>query len=130
MIEMKLVESGFLTRYPCHVCGGCTEKEPILCEAEIDGVTLRVCETCLKAGQEEIDNRLKKHIQKLKDYADDLTRLIGQLKVPTYAEYEAAAEAHAKAFEEQYSAEIAAEIAARNEARMAMSEDDDSIIPF
>jgi len=32
MIEVKFVESGFLTRWPCHVCGGCTEKVDILCE--------------------------------------------------------------------------------------------------
>ena len=31
-IVFELVETNFLTRWPCNICGGCTEKDPILCE--------------------------------------------------------------------------------------------------
>jgi hypothetical protein len=32
MIEMKLTTTNFYTRWPCHVCGGTTEKVNVLCE--------------------------------------------------------------------------------------------------
>jgi len=85
-IEIKLVVSGFLTRWPCHVCGGCTEKNAILCEAEIGHSKLRVCEQCLRAGN--IDERLEENARWLEDRATWIRELIGRLIVPTYAEWE------------------------------------------
>jgi hypothetical protein len=43
-IKVDLVWSGFYTRYPCHVCGGCTDKVAVLAEGPGN---LRVCETCI-----------------------------------------------------------------------------------
>ena len=67
-IEIKLRETNFFTRYPCTVCGGCTEKVAILAEGTLqlsdDGEsrTVRVCETCLEGGDGlGIDDRLDLH---------------------------------------------------------------------
>ena len=84
-ITVKLVETNFLTRWPCHVCGSCTEKVAILAEAE-NG--LRVCESCLRAG--DIDARLERHAAALEAEAAEVRKLIGRLVVPTYAEWQGA----------------------------------------
>jgi hypothetical protein len=87
MIEIKLVPSNSLTRHHCHVCGGCTEKVYILAEGrdENDLVT-RVCEFCLQAGA--IDARLAQYATRLEAEAAWTRRLIGQLKVPSFAEWQ------------------------------------------
>ena len=85
-IEMKLVVSRSLTRVPCHICGGCTEKVNTWCEAETDDI--RVCETCLQEGN--IDERLREHAEGLERYAAHVRSLIGRLIVPTRAEWDAA----------------------------------------
>ena len=36
-IEMKLTRTYFLTRWPCHICGGYTEKDAVLCEGDLRG---------------------------------------------------------------------------------------------
>lgn len=49
-IVFRLVRTNFFTRWPCHVCGGQTEKDSILCEAASpfsDNGTLRICPQCL-----------------------------------------------------------------------------------
>ena len=33
-IIFELVETNVFTRWPCSICGGCTEKVPILCEVK------------------------------------------------------------------------------------------------
>ncbi len=67
-IKINLVYSRFLTRWPCHVCGGCTDKVEVLAEGhDGDGDTIRVCETCLKAGN--INARLEQHAKDLEVYA-------------------------------------------------------------
>jgi hypothetical protein len=81
-VKVNLVWSGFYTRYPCNVCGGCTEKVAVLAEGP-EG--LRVCESCLKAG--DIDARLEKHIARKEAYVQALRTLIGRLQVPTYQEW-------------------------------------------
>ncbi len=55
----ELAETNFLTRWMCHVCGGRTEKDPVLAEGRqdvgprADGNgrdyrTIRVCDQCLR----------------------------------------------------------------------------------
>jgi hypothetical protein len=80
-IEMKLTRTSFLTRWPCHICGGETEKDQVLCEAEIcddaelpDG-TIRVCAECLAARN--IDERLKRTAKMYEDWAVMTRGLIG-----------------------------------------------------
>jgi hypothetical protein len=111
VIEFELVKTNVLTRWPCTVCGGTTEKVSPLVEAIIEGgdgvsARLRVCEQCLK--NEKIDEELQAHAQHLRRKADFLESLIGQLKVPTYAEWEAAYAAEeaecAKAYAEREAA--------------------------
>lgn len=52
--------------------------------------TMRVCETCLKAGQTQIDKLLNSHIEELEGYARDLRGVLGRLAIPTFKEYEQA----------------------------------------
>jgi hypothetical protein len=91
-IEIKLVETNFFTRWSCTVCGGCTEKDPVLAESELekgDGVQcIRVCDLCLKAG--DINDRLRARAANLRQRADYIESLIGRLIVPTYQEWQAA----------------------------------------
>jgi hypothetical protein len=91
-ITIRLVETNVLTRWPCTVCGGCTEKVSVLCES--NPPRIRVCEQCLK--QEEtnkghIDSALRKHAIGLEQEAARVRSLIGRLNVPSYAEW---SEAH------------------------------------
>jgi hypothetical protein len=156
-IEMKLVESNFLTRWPCTVCGGVTEKVAILCEGFDDGTehintvsspnpvanlfrgqvrnNIRVCERCLEAG--DIDGRLQQRAAELEDIAAWLRSLIGRLKVPTHAEWQAAEEAHELEYvlartgfksAAEYDAHVKAEEAA--ERRRVPEEDLDGPLPF
>jgi hypothetical protein len=93
-ITMQLTDNGGMyTRWPCSFCGGCTEKVSILCEA--DG--LRACEFCLKAGQDALNDRMRSNAEEHEAEAARLRSLIGRVKIPTYAEWEAA--------EEKYEAE-------------------------
>ena len=94
MIEIKLTETTFFTRWPCTVCGGCTEKVAILAEGTLqlsdDGEsrTIRVCESCLEGGDGlGIDARLDLHARALEGEAALVRGMIGQLKVPTFAEW-------------------------------------------
>jgi hypothetical protein len=89
-VEIKLVRTNFLTRWPCTVCGGCTEKVVVLAEGSdhddaFHDSTVRVCETCLEHGN--IDQRLEDHAARLVDYAAAIRALKGRLQVPTYAEW-------------------------------------------
>jgi hypothetical protein len=103
MITLKLIETNMFTRYPCTICGGYTDKTAVLCEGEdtINGGGVRACEQCLEAGQDQIDARLKEHIAavdaRLKEHisaveeeAQMLRKLVNQIQVPTFAEWEAA----------------------------------------
>ena len=101
-IKISLTQACAWTRWPCHVCGGCTEKDPILAEGEQDlgpteiGVgrkyrTVRVCDRCLKGtGGLSIDQRLENFASLLEAEAELTRALIGRLKVPSHAEWEAA----------------------------------------
>ena len=109
-IEIALVEASFLTRWPCTVCGGCTDKVPILAEGRQDLSsgdfhvgeyrTIRVCENCLQAG--EIDARLELHARQLEAQAQLLREIIGRLQVPTFAEWQARGEQYECEWREDY----------------------------
>jgi hypothetical protein len=72
-IIMELTSTSVLTRWPCTVCGGCTEKVETLCEWPAGPeASIRVCEMCLRDGQDAINERLKG------------TELEGRLVVPSY----------------------------------------------
>ena len=106
MIEVELVEAGFLTRWPCTVCGGCTEKVPILAQgrqafSDDEGYrTIRVCENCLQFG--ELDTRLELHARQMEAEAILLREMIGQLKVPTFAGWQARCEQYEREWVEDY----------------------------
>ena len=96
-IEIKLVEAFGLRRRPCTVCGGYTEKVPILAESKTGE---RVCESCLEAGN--IDERLEQHARALDEAAVRVRSLIGRLSVPTYAEWQARYEQYEREWREDY----------------------------
>lgn len=85
-IVVSLVASNFLTRWPCHVCGGHTDKVSILAEVT-DGpyAGFRVCETCLKTR--DFDKKLIEHAKRLEEQSAELRKLVGCLEVPTLAEW-------------------------------------------
>jgi hypothetical protein len=97
-IVVELNQTNVLTHWPCHVCGGCTDKFNTLAEV-LSGPCqgLRVCETCLYAG--DIDTRLAWHADELEEWGKEeewvkervkaLRGLIGRLQVPSYAEWRA-----------------------------------------
>jgi hypothetical protein len=92
-VEIKLVRSRFSVRPPCPciVCGG-TEEAPVLAEVPIadagGGETIRVCERCLEVGT--IDEQLAAHAGRLEANAQAVRSLIGRLRVPTFAQWQAA----------------------------------------
>ena len=101
LISVELVETNFFTRYPCTICGGCTEKVAILAEGtqrlSDDGETrtVRVCESCLEGGDGlGIDARLDLHARALEGEAALIRSLIGRLKVPTFAQWCSAEREH------------------------------------
>jgi len=90
-IVVELSRARSLQRHPCHVCGGCTEKVEVLAEvASGPHKGLRVCESFLEDG--DIDAILKRQAEELRKQAAAALALVGRLKVPTFAEWEAAAE--------------------------------------
>jgi hypothetical protein len=95
-IEIKLVTTNVMTRWPCTVCGWHTEKVPILAESEDPSCCIRVCEQCLEEGQ--IDARLTERAQQI----PELRSLVGRLRVPTYEQWTAACEqweAHRRSYD-------------------------------
>lgn len=85
-IIVSLVSSNFLTRWPCHVCGGHTEKVSILAEVtEGEYKGFRVCETCLETR--DFDKKLVETAERLEQQSVELRELVGRLEVPSYAEW-------------------------------------------
>jgi hypothetical protein len=99
-IKIELVKSSFLTRYPCNICGGYTEKVTVLAR----GHGLLVCERCLEAGADNIDERLERYAAALEAMAAETRALIGRLLVPSYAEWQAAMAAEAEDFKRYHRA--------------------------
>jgi hypothetical protein len=85
-IEIKLVRTNVFTRWHCHVCGGHTEKVSVLAEGQDQhDRTIRVCERCLECG--DIDQHLEMQAASLIEEASAIRSLIGQLRVPTFADW-------------------------------------------
>jgi hypothetical protein len=96
-IELKFEQTNFLTRWPCTICGGHTEKDSILVEAKTSEGTIRACWLCLRGDNADgkghtIDERLAWHITAQRECLDHLQSLRGRLKVPTYDQWLAACE--------------------------------------
>jgi hypothetical protein len=95
-IIMQLVIDG-RQRLCCTVCS-----RPPAGPVEVDCLdsnpesSVRCCEACLKAGQDQIDRRLRKQIWEHEHDAAYLRGLLGRVKVPAYAEWQAAVKARAE----------------------------------
>jgi hypothetical protein len=75
----------------CTVCGEQAHSE-VLCEGHAEsGELIRVCETCLEAG--DIDSRLQQHAAEVDKFAAYLRGLVGTIKAPSFAHWKAAVEA-------------------------------------
>jgi len=85
-VGFEFVRTNYFTRFPCHICGGCTEKVGILCEVK-DGPYKgwRVCEQCLKSG--DVEKRLQENIKRTIEELLELSELAGRLVVPTYEQW-------------------------------------------
>lgn len=92
MIKAKLVPTHTLIRLLCTVCGSFAERAHIVAEAQVPceggNNTVRVCDDCLKSG--DIDAILARHADRMESGVRFLRCLIGKLRVPTHAEWEAA----------------------------------------
>jgi hypothetical protein len=84
-IVFRLVRTNVLTRWRCDVCGGRTEKVPILCES---GDDWRICERCLSCR--DFDAQLESHARALEADAARTRGLIGRIEAPSFAEWELA----------------------------------------
>jgi len=99
-VKVELVQSSFLTRYPCDL-GGCTEKDPILCEVtEGPYKGFRVSERYLREHV-DVDSDLEKaavaaeeRAAKALEYAETLRSLKGRLVLPSYEEWSEAMDKH------------------------------------
>ncbi|MFC6486941.1 hypothetical protein [Nitratireductor sp. GCM10026969] len=106
-VKVELVASNFLTRYPCAL-GGCTEKDPILCEVtEGPYEGFRVSAEYLR-DHTDVDTDLEEAAVAAEDraaktltYAKALRDLKGRLVLPSYDEWREAMRKH----EEEYIAE-------------------------
>ena len=86
-VKVELVEAGWYTRWPCHACGGNTEKVSILAEV-ISGPHkgFRVCESCIT--DRNFDTSLLKFAERLESQAAATRSLIGRLDVPSEDEWQ------------------------------------------
>jgi hypothetical protein len=91
VIKFRLVPTRFFTRWRCHVCSGCTDKDAVLCEADSpfsDHGTLRICSQCLQTRN--FDHHLEQHAQGLDAEAAAIRLLIGRIEAPSFAEWKQA----------------------------------------
>ena len=104
-IIFELVETNVFTRWPCTICGGCTEKVPILCDVKSgEYKDMLICEQCLKCGHP--DDHIRAQIEGLERYIETLRPLLGRIVAPTYEQWEAAMEAHERRWREEHAEEI------------------------
>ena len=110
MIKVSLTQACIWTRWHCHVCGGRTEKDPVLAEGKQDLPNneyrvVRVCDQCLKGADGlSIDQRLENYARFLDVEAEITRALIGKLQVPSHAEWEAANREHEDALWREHEA--------------------------
>jgi hypothetical protein len=84
-IKVELVWTNVVTRWPCTICGGTTEKVSVLAEGP-GGI--RVCEQCLECRQ--FNDHLERNARWHEDEAKRLRTLhdvINRLEIPTYQEW-------------------------------------------
>jgi len=87
-IKFDFVRTNYLTRWTCDLCGGCTEKVNVLTEViEGDEKGLRVCERCLEAGQSKVNDIMRLQVMELKAEAERISKLIGRVVLPSYADW-------------------------------------------
>jgi len=87
-IAFRLARTNGFTRWPCHICGGETGNDMVLCEAASpfsDHGTLRICPQCLQCR--DFDHRLEQHAQGLASQAAAIRSLIGRIEAPSFAEW-------------------------------------------
>jgi hypothetical protein len=103
-IKFELVETNYLTRWPCHVCGGCTEKHSILAEVtEGPFKGFRACETCMK--KRDFDAKLTAQAERLEEQAACLRAAVGRLQIPTFEEWKDAINRYEKEWLEHYNSQ-------------------------
>lgn len=104
-IVFELVETNFLTRWPCNICGGCTEKDPILCEVksgEYKG--MRICTSCLTCGN--YDDNIRAQIDDHERYIKLLKSMLGRIEAPTYDQWWDATNEYEQRWREEHADEI------------------------
>ena len=85
-IKFEFTPTNCYFRWPCHICGGHTDKDAILCEVlKGSHKGLRICDQCLEAGKEKVDARLQSNIAQLEEHTAYLRTLTGRLEFPSYS---------------------------------------------
>ena len=102
-MKFEFVETNYYRRWPCHICGGTTEKDEILIEVlEGEWKGLRVCPFCLQS--KDIDGRLQKNIDRMRAEAEELRSLLGCIDAPTYEDWLAKTDEVNKEWQKRYEA--------------------------
>ena len=85
-IFVELIENCDMTRHRCSVCLGWTKKwSYALARAQCEEGNVLVCETCLESAA--IDENLARSAELLVNHGLSQLRLIGRLKVPSFADW-------------------------------------------
>jgi hypothetical protein len=108
IVRAELCRAPALMRYPCHLCGGVTSKNPVHSVVQSgDHAGFRVCETCLKrhagpgAVNAALTERAREVLLNASSEAKELLGLVGRLQLPSFAEWAAACAAHDRALTEE-----------------------------
>ena len=91
-IKVEFEDVSIITRWPCVLCGGSTEKHSIVpAFKDKDGEHCDVCEWCLEAGPEKVAERIAPHITRLENRVEFL-RFLSQQKwdMPTLEDFKRA----------------------------------------
>ena len=101
IVKAELCLSPALMRYPCHLCGGRTSKNPVHCMVQSgDHAGFRICETCLKrhAGPGSVNaaliERAREVLRAASRDATELLALVDRLQLPSFSEWGFACDAH------------------------------------
>jgi hypothetical protein len=127
-IVFDLIDSCFLTRRYCHICGGMTEKDYVSCEVtegEYEGV--RICPRCIESR--DLDKQLKKTAKELEKEAEFTRSMIGRLSVPKIDEFNQLNWEIDKRIAEQYKRVEEKMKKKKNEKDMKQEIDDEPPIP-
>ncbi len=100
-IRAELIRTNLYTRWPCHACGGMTEKVGVLCEVPESHSTaarFRVCERCLEAG--DLVERMLGYAEVLEKRAIEVRDIASRLRVPSYHDWLHAERLHNALYDE------------------------------